>query len=130
MSCLYLEQVVKERKLAERKAAARAGSKGGGQRGGQKGGEDAPARKNTGGVSTKKGISSTPPASSGRASLGIKGSGVMKGAVLIIGAEFESRCCAIAPLQPLQGIDALQLRRLTPMMLSEAFADIAHALAC
>ncbi len=81
-----LWQVVKERKAAERKAAARAGSKGGGGKGGARGEEDAP-RRNTGGVSSKKGLVSAPATARGRASLGVKGAGVMKG-------DFRLSLCA------------------------------------
>lgn len=73
------EQVVKERKLAERKAQARAGSRGGGG-GGKRGSDEGPSRRNMGGVSSKKGLAPTPLATGGRASLGVKGAGVMKGA--------------------------------------------------
>ena len=72
-------QVVKERKAVERKATARGGSKGGGGKGGARSEEGAP-RRNTGGVSSKKGLVAAPAATArGKASLGVKGAGVMKG---------------------------------------------------
>lgn len=71
-------QILKERKAADRKAAARAGSRNGGS-GGKAGEDNRPQRSNTGGRTSKKGVVEAPQQAGGRASLGVKGGGVIKG---------------------------------------------------